>query len=47
MSRYDKERDRRRILVVVAVIALFFAGFFMWGRTVNNGLDDTDREVRW
>lgn len=38
MSRYDRERERKRVLAVVVVVALFFAGFLMWGQSVNSGL---------
>jgi len=43
MSRYDRQRERKRLLIVGALVIAFFAGVFLWGRSLNNGEGEEDR----
>jgi len=45
MSRYDRQRERKRLLIVVCVVAVFGGAFIWWGSHANGSLAGLEQET--
>lgn len=43
MSRYDRQRERKRFLIVATVIVIFAGVMCAWGGHVNNSVSAIDQ----
>ena len=43
MSRYDRQRERKRFLIIATIVLTFGGIAFLWGSNTNDGFANTDR----